>query len=76
MSVRDTGNGIAALSVDGGPEQRLDYYGSPRTGETLQYLSPKLPNGRHTLRIRVTGEHGDRSGASFISVDRAEVYTN
>ncbi|MFJ8448933.1 family 43 glycosylhydrolase [[Kitasatospora] papulosa] len=76
MSVRDTGNGIAAVSIDGGPEQRLDYYGSPRTGETLQYLSPRLPNGRHTLRVRVTGEHSDRSGASFISIDRAEIYTN
>ncbi|MFL4908355.1 family 43 glycosylhydrolase [Streptomyces sp. MMS24-I2-30] len=76
LSVRDTGNGIAAISVDGGTEQRVDFYGSPRTGETLQYLSPRLPAGRHTLRIRVTGEHNASSGASFVSVDRAEVYTD
>ncbi|MBP8537420.1 family 43 glycosylhydrolase [Streptomyces sp. MK37H] len=75
LSVRDTGNGIAALSIDGGPEQRVDFYGAIRTGETLQYLSPRLPSGRHTLRIRVTGEHNAQSGASFVSVDRAEVYT-
>ncbi|MFJ2197926.1 glycoside hydrolase family 43 protein [Streptomyces violaceusniger] len=75
LSVRDTGNGIAALSLDGGPEQRRDFYGAIRTGETLQYLSPRLPYGRHTLRIRVTGEHNAQSGASFVSVDRAEVYT-
>ncbi|MFJ5592734.1 family 43 glycosylhydrolase [Streptomyces noursei] len=76
LSVQDTGNGIAALSVDGGPEKRVDFYASPRTGETLQYLSPRLPSGKHTLRVRVTGEHGAPSTGSFVSVDRAEVYTN
>ncbi|MFG2789710.1 glycoside hydrolase family 43 protein [Streptomyces sp. NPDC048419] len=75
LSVRDTGNGIAALSVDGGTEQRADFYGAIRTGETVQYISPKLPYGRHTLRVRVTGEHNTSSQAAFVSVDRAEVYT-
>ncbi|MFD5317639.1 glycoside hydrolase family 43 protein [Streptomyces sp. NPDC127098] len=75
LSVRDTGNGIAALSVDGGPEQRVDLHGAIRVGETLQYLSPRLTYGRHTLRVRVTGEHNAQSGAAFVSVDRAEVYT-
>ncbi|MBM9504017.1 glycoside hydrolase family 43 protein [Actinacidiphila acididurans] len=76
LSVRDTGNGIAAMSVDGGPEQRVDFYGPIRTGETLQYVSPRLAYGRHTLRVRVTGEHSTGSQGSFVSVDRAEVYTN
>jgi GH43 family beta-xylosidase len=76
LSVRDTGNGIAAISIDGGPEQRVDFHGPIRTGETLQYLSPQLPPGEHTLRIRVTGEHNPDSGAAFVSVDRAEVYTD
>jgi GH43 family beta-xylosidase len=76
LSVRDTGNGIAALSIDGGPEERVDFHGAIRTGESLQYLSPKLPYGSHTLRIRVTGEHNPDAQAAFVSVDRAEVYTN
>ncbi|WP_245239366.1 sugar-binding domain-containing protein [Streptomyces sp. MZ04] len=76
LSVRDTGNGIAAISVDGGPEQRVDFHGALRTGETLQYLSPRLDNGRHTVRVRVTGEHNGQSQGSFVSVDRAEVYTD
>ncbi|WP_328868863.1 glycoside hydrolase family 43 protein [Streptomyces sp. NBC_00287] len=76
LSVRDTGNGIGAISVDGGTEQRVDFYGAIRTGESLQYVSPKLPYGTHTLRIRVTGERNAQSQASFVSVDRAEVYTN
>ncbi|MFJ1578281.1 glycoside hydrolase family 43 protein [Streptomyces sp. NPDC088182] len=76
LSVRDTGNGIAALSVDGGAEQRVDLYGAIRTGESVQYLSPRLPYGRHTLRVRVTGEHNAASQGGFVSVDRAEVYTD
>ncbi|MEU4485744.1 glycoside hydrolase family 43 protein [Streptomyces purpurascens] len=76
LSVRDTGNGIAGISVDGGAEQRVDFHGAIRTGETLRYVSPKLPHGRHTLRIRVTGEHNAQSRGAFVSVDRAEVYTN
>ncbi|MEV5477810.1 glycoside hydrolase family 43 protein [Streptomyces sp. NPDC052207] len=75
LSVRDTGNGIGTLSIDGGSEQRVDFYGAMRTGETLQYVSPQLPHGRHTLRLRVTGEHSSQSQAAFVSVDRAEVYT-
>ncbi|MFJ5774414.1 family 43 glycosylhydrolase [Streptomyces sp. NPDC093094] len=75
LSVRDIGNGIAAVSVDGGPERRVDFHGATRTGETLQYLSPRLPNGSHTLRIRVTGERNPASSAAFVSVDRAEAYT-
>ncbi|ONK14392.1 hypothetical protein STBA_51770 [Streptomyces sp. MP131-18] len=76
LSVQDTGNGIAAISVHGGPEERVDFHGPIRTGETLQYLSPRLPYGEHTLQIRVTGEHNPEPGAAFVSVDRAEVYTD
>ncbi|WP_306316866.1 MULTISPECIES: glycoside hydrolase family 43 protein [unclassified Streptomyces] len=76
LSVKDTGNGIAAISVDGGPEKRVDFYGAIRTGETLQYLSPRLTNGPHTLRVRVTGDRGAGSSGAFVSVDRAEVYTD
>ncbi|MFI8949829.1 family 43 glycosylhydrolase [Streptomyces sp. NPDC053750] len=76
LSVKDTGNGYAAVSLDGGPEQRVDFHNSIRIGEAVQYLSPRLAYGSHTLRIRVTGEHNSQSGASFVSVDRAEVYVN
>jgi hypothetical protein len=76
LSVKDTGNGIAAIRIDGGAEQRIDFYGAIRTGETLQYLSPRLPYGAHTLQVRVTGERNSSSGAAFVSVDHAEVYTD
>lgn len=76
LSVRDVGNGYADISIDGGAAQRVDYYGAVRTGEVVQYLSPRLASGQHTLQIRVTGTHDGSSSASFISVDRAEVFTD
>ncbi|MGY4280173.1 hypothetical protein ACVILE_006353 [Streptomyces sp. M18.1] len=76
LSVEDTGNGYAGISVDGGPEQRVDFHGPIRVGEAVRYVSPRLPYGEHTLRVRVTGEHNSGSGASFVSVDRAEVYVD
>ncbi|AXK32490.1 hydrolase [Streptomyces armeniacus] len=74
LSVKDTGNGIAAVSVDGGAEQRVDFHGSTRVGEQLQWVSPRLEPGEHTVTVRVTGEKNPESGAAFVSVDRAEVY--
>ena len=47
-----------------------------RTGETLRFPGPRPSYGQHTLRVRVTGGHGGQSGASSVSVDRAEVYVD
>ena len=74
LSVKDVGNGIAGISVDGGGEQRVDYYGRPRVGEELQWVSPKLNPGSHTVKVRVTGDKNPQSGSAVISIDRAEVY--
>ncbi|MEV0619889.1 glycoside hydrolase family 43 protein [Nonomuraea sp. NPDC050404] len=74
LSVRDTGNGIAAISIDGGPEQRVDYYSAIRVGEQLNYMSPVLPHGEHTLKVRVTGERNSASTSTVISMDRIEVF--
>lgn len=76
LSVRDVGNGYADISVDGQAPQRVDFYGAVRTGEVVQYLSPRLAPGQHTLQVRVVGAHNGSSSASFVSVDRAEVYTD
>lgn len=76
LSVRDVGNGIAAISVDGGAEQSVDYYGSIRVGEALNYLSPKLAYGTHTVRVRVTGNKNAASNGTVISIDRAEIWTS
>lgn len=74
LSVRDVGNGIAGISIDGGEEQLVDYYGTPRVGQQFNYLSPKLDPGKHTLTVRVTGEKNPASGSTYVSIDRAEVW--
>ncbi len=74
LSVMDVGNGIAGISIDGGPEQRVDYHSSIRVGEQLVYISPTLPAGPHTLKVRVTGDKNPSSSNTVISLDRIEVY--
>ncbi|WP_045744926.1 glycoside hydrolase family 43 protein [Actinoplanes rectilineatus] len=76
LSVRDTGNGIAAISVDGGAETSVDFYGAIRVGEALTYLTPKLAYGTHTVRVRVTGTKSSASAGTVVSLDRAEIWTN
>ncbi|MFD5140678.1 glycoside hydrolase family 43 protein [Streptomyces sp. NPDC058378] len=76
LSVKDTGNGYAAVSIDGGAEQTVDLHGPIRVGEAVQYRSPRLGYGTHTLRVRVTGQHNGQSQGSFVSIDRAEVYVD
>lgn len=78
LSVKDVGNGIAAISVDGGAERRVDLFPAEkiRFGEVVQYLSPKLAHGRHTVKVRVTGEKNAASNGTVVSIDRAEVWTN
>jgi GH43 family beta-xylosidase len=75
LSVRDAGNGIGAISVDNGPEKEIDFYMSARHGEQLIYVSPTLPYGDHTLKVRATGKKNGASAGTSISIDRAEVST-
>lgn len=66
--------GIAAVSVDGGPETMVDLYGTPRVGQQQTYVSPPLAAGAHTLTLRVTGGCNTESGGTLVGVDRADVW--
>jgi endoglucanase len=74
---KDPSYGIAAISLDGGEELNADSYGAARQENTLLYTSPELPNGLHTLKVRVTGLSNPASTGARISIDRinAAVYT-
>lgn len=74
LSVHDPEYGTAAVSVDGGPETTVDLHAAQRAGHLVSYLSPRLPAGQHTLRIRVTGEKNAASAGTLVEIDRAEVY--
>lgn len=74
LSVRDTNYGHAGVSIDGGAETSVDLYSNIRAGEQVNYISPVLPHGTHTLRLRVTGQKDGASSGTLVEIDRAEVY--
>lgn len=68
-------HGYATFSVDGGAESsKVSYYNEYRIGEHNVWTSKDLGPGNHTLKIRVTGDRPAGATASYITVDRAEVY--
>ncbi|MGA8118032.1 MAG: glycoside hydrolase family 43 protein, partial [Actinocatenispora sp.] len=74
LSLRDNNYGLAGIAVDGGAETLVSLYSPDRTGEQVNYLSPRLSNGTHTLRVRVTGQKDPASAGTLVEFDRAEVY--
>ncbi|GAA3947961.1 glycoside hydrolase 5 family protein [Actinoplanes auranticolor] len=64
-------HGVAAVSVDGGPETLIDLHGTTKAGDVLVWTSPTLPRGSHTLRIRVTGYRNAVSAGTGVTLDRA-----
>ena len=68
-----SGNGIAAVSIDGEAEQRIDLYASAPVSGAQWYVSPKLGTGEHTVKVRVTGEKNPIATASNVVLDRMEV---
>jgi hypothetical protein len=71
--VKDKYHGIAAVSIDGGPETRVDLYSPTRQGNALVWTSPNLATGNHTFKLRVTSTKNAASGGTWISVDRVNV---
>lgn len=69
-------HGIYALSVDGGPETRFDAYAPSATGSVLIFGTGKLPQGNHTLKLRLTGEKNPAATGISGQVDYAVVTTD
>lgn len=73
--------GIAAVSLDGGPEQMVDLYAPGIPGDTSTvsfqqqvYSASGLSNGPHTLTIRVTGNRNPAASSPYlITVDAFDV---
>lgn len=64
-------HGIAAISINGGPEEYVDLYSVTRGEQALLYVSPLLHDGTHTLSIRVTGSKNTMATSTIIALDRA-----
>ncbi|MDP4092301.1 MAG: stalk domain-containing protein [Bacillota bacterium] len=72
----DPRHGIAAVSIDGSAESYVDFYSSVRKDNVLVYTSPVLPNGQHTLKVRVTGSKSQASSGTTVTSDRLEILNN
>ena len=73
FGVRYPGHGIAAISLDNGPEVMTDFFG-PLSGNVLFFTSPKLcPPGQHSLRVRTTGQKSQSATDTFVSIDRVQI---
>ncbi len=65
--------GIAAISVDNGPETLVDLYAEKRVDQSLIFTTPILPLGNHLVTVRVTGDKNEASSHTHIAADRADV---
>jgi hypothetical protein len=67
--------GVAAVSIDGGPESLVDLYTycvEPQYGRFV-YDSGELSPGEHLFTVRVTGQKAAKSSGHAISHDRVEI---
>jgi len=71
--VKDTNNGIAAVSLDGGAETTVDLYASARTYTVVIWSAGGLAAGRHSLKLRVTGSKNASSSGYLVGPDRADI---
>jgi hypothetical protein len=65
--------GIAAFSVDGGPETYFDTYAASRADDVFLFATPTLGSGTHTLKVRVTGLKSPASSGYNVPADRIDV---
>ncbi len=66
--------GIAQVSVDGGPLQQVDLYQPSYELATIVWASGPLPDGPHTVVIRVTGTKNAASANRRVDVDAFLTY--
>ena len=72
--VRDANYGIAALSLDNGPETLLDLYSKTRRAYNLIWAASNLTTGvNHTLKVRITGTKNPKSTGTVLAIDAAIV---
>ncbi|UKS24104.1 glycoside hydrolase N-terminal domain-containing protein [Paenibacillus sp. HWE-109] len=70
---KNNNQGIAAISIDDGPESLVDTYAPSRSDQHLLFESKDLANQEHVLRIRVTGQKSASANNTFVSIDRADI---
>lgn len=70
---RASNQGVAGFSVDGGAEVDVDLYAPTRSDNGLVYVTPTLPAGTHTIKVRVTGLKNAKASSVIVQADRIDV---
>ncbi|MEC8652883.1 MAG: hypothetical protein VYA51_07875 [Planctomycetota bacterium] len=65
--------GIASIRLDGGEGVSFDQYAAERLDQQVMFEAEGLPNGSHTLVVRVTGTRSAASAGDVVAVDALEV---
>lgn len=66
-------HGIAALSIDSGPEVMIDQYANDQTNNTQKLYEQVLTPGNHTLKLRMTGTKNPAATEANIMFDYIRV---
>jgi|GEM_PF-1117071 len=69
-----TNHGVAAISVDHGPEVLVDYYASSRRDMALIWSISGLRAGIHEVRVRPTETKNSASSGFAIAIDRIDIW--
>ncbi|WP_298454947.1 hypothetical protein [uncultured Cellulomonas sp.] len=70
QGILGTNKGMAAVSVDGGPEVMVSQYRNPGTTDTF-FTTPELTAGPHSLTVRVTGTRAPGGTDSYVALTGA-----
>jgi hypothetical protein len=73
FGARAPSHGIAAVSIDGGPETNVDMYAAKRADDAWLWSSQVLASGPHTLKVRVTGQKNASASGTYVVADRVDV---
>lgn len=65
--------GIAAISIDNGPETMVDTYNATNLKQQSKYTSPVLTQGLHTVKLRVTGTKNAAATGAYVVHDAWKV---
>ncbi|MBP1962792.1 family 20 glycosylhydrolase [Paenibacillus aceris] len=73
IGTKGPGQGIAAISIDGGAERMIDLYAAASQSGADLFVSPMLSSGPHTIKVRTTGTKNIQSTGALLTIDRAEI---
>jgi hypothetical protein len=73
VSTKGTTLGIAEVSIDGGPAQKIDLYSPSTLRQQIVWSSGTLSDGTHSVAVRWTGERSAPTGGTRVAIDRLNV---